>query len=127
MNQGLLFGDTDAPPGAFGPSRPPEEPRFDGATFSPEHDEARLSQQHRRVFDLMRDGAWRSPAEITAATGDDWASASARLRDCRKAKFGGHAVERRRRGEASRGLFEYRLVVNEGERRAEPSTSIGRE
>jgi len=43
--------------------------------------------------------------------GGSEAGISARLRDFRKIKFGGHKVYRRRRGEASKGLHEYRLEL----------------
>lgn len=84
-------------------------PRRDGATYDHPRDGARLSRQHTRVFDLMRDGRWRSLAAIAAATGDPEASVSARLRDFRKPRFGEHGVERRH---VADGLFEYRLIVH---------------
>lgn len=83
-------------------------PLFDGATFNEALDQGRLSHQFQAVFSLMSDGAWRTPAQMEAATGFNWASIGARLRDCRKPKFGGHVVERRRLGG---GLFEYRLLA----------------
>ena len=39
------------------------------------------------------------------------ASISARLRDLRKPRNGGYVIERRRRGEAAKGIFEYRMVL----------------
>lgn len=87
-------------------------PRFDGATFDPALDGERLRRQLGRVFDLMRDGAWRSLAEIAAATGDGEASISARLRDLKKPKFGAYLVERRRE---SGGLWRYRVLPGGGE------------
>jgi hypothetical protein len=39
------------------------------------------------------------------------AGVSARLRDFRKSDFGGHVVNRRRRGECSLGVFEYQLEI----------------
>lgn len=86
-------------------------PKFDGSTFNPEHDAQRLNAQYRATFALMEDGQWRTLSEIAEAVAAPQASVSARLRDMRKAKFGGHTVERRRRGEPCNGLFEYRLVV----------------
>lgn len=86
-------------------------PDFDGSTINPSLDDARLRSLLARVEALMRDGQWRTLAEISAATGGSEASVSARLRDLRKAKFGGHTVDRRRRGEPEAGLWEYRLVV----------------
>lgn len=99
-----------------------ETPLFDGDTFEPEKDAARLGKQLRSVFDVMKDGEWRSLGTIAnaiqyaTASGGSFekgiraseASISARLRDFRKAKFGGHTVERRR---VNGGLFEYRLQV----------------
>jgi len=82
---------------------------FDGATIEPELDNERLGAQLLRVRGLMQDGKWRTLAEISAFTGDPQASISARLRDLRKPRFGERSLQRRRRGEAERGLFEYRL------------------
>ena len=88
--------------------KPPAGDR-DGKTYEPEHDRQRLNGQAGRVYDTMQDGAWRTLAEIGEITGDPQQSISARLRDFRKAKFGGLAVERRRRGDPVDGLFEYRV------------------
>ena len=85
-------------------------PNFDGRTYCRRHDHHRLSGQLRKVRDFMTDRDWHTLAEICAAVGvESQASVSARLRDLRKTKFGGYTVERRRRGEASAGLFEYRV------------------
>lgn len=81
---------------------------FDGADYDRERDRARLGAQIRRVFDLMRDGRWRTLESIAAATGDPHASISAQLRHLRKAKFGCHVVNRRHVGN---GLYEYQLLV----------------
>lgn len=85
---------------------------FDGATYEPEHDKARLTSQLERVKALMLDGQWRTLAEIQDSVGGTEASVSARLRDLRKSRFGGFAVDRRRRGMPSTGLFEYRVSTN---------------
>jgi hypothetical protein len=63
----------------------------------------------------MKDGVWRTLSEIekVLGVGHSQAGISARLRDFRKEKFGGHTVERRRRGNAAKGLHEYRLIINE--------------
>lgn len=82
-----------------------------GDTYVREFDQDRLNAQTRRVYGLMIDGAWRTLAEISAETGDPEASVSARLRDLRKSRFGGHTVNRRRRGEPRMGIFEYQLIV----------------
>jgi hypothetical protein len=90
-------------------SLPATLPGFDGETYEPEQDKDRLSSQLRSVYELMTDGLWRTLPEIaTRIDRASEASVSARLRDLRKVKFGGHEVHRRRR---SRGLFEYRLIV----------------
>jgi len=86
---------------------------FGGDTYEPELDESRLKAQLNRVRKLMRDAEWRTLAEISEVTGDPQASVSARLRDHRKEQFGGHTVNRRRRGEGRRGLFEYQLILHE--------------
>ena len=82
---------------------------FDGRTFDPALDTERLSTQLVSVYRLMEDHKWRSLREIADATGKPEASISARLRDLRKLRFGSHEVERRRRGNAKDGVFEYRL------------------
>ena len=83
---------------------------FDGATYEPEKDQVRLGKQAQIVFTLMEDQCWRTLREIEDRTGFPQASISARLRDFRKDRFGGHGLERRRK---NGGTFEYRLVVNE--------------
>lgn len=92
-----------------------EGPR-DGGTFDPYQDEDRLNAQMRRVFAVMRDGGWRTLAELSSETGDPEASVSARLRDLRKGRFGGLVVERRRVMDSD-GLFEYRVQPPEVYRR----------
>jgi hypothetical protein len=64
-------------------------------------------------MELMRDGKWRTLREITEAIGGgSEAGVSARLRDFRKRSFGGHVVNRRRRGAGSAGVFEYQVIIN---------------
>ena len=83
---------------------------FDGETFDSVLDTVRLSRQAQLVFDLMRDGQWRTLAEITRAIGSgSEAGVSARLRDFRKPKFGAFVVDRRRRCAGENGLWEYQL------------------
>lgn len=81
---------------------------FDGKTFDHAKDGARLSTQLERVRELMADGRWRTLAQIKKACGGSEASVSARLRDLRKARFGGLSIERRRYGASAGGLWEYR-------------------
>lgn len=87
-------------------------PDFDGALYVRKYDYARLKSQKDKIFMFMKDGIWRTLSEISKATGAPEASASACLRDFRKAKFGLHAVDLRPRGDRERGLFEYKLIVN---------------
>jgi len=96
------------------PELPDPLPQFDGRTYDPRFDYERLGKQAKAVFTVMRDRQWRTLREISNATGYPEASVSARLRDFRKPKFGGHVVEDRRRDEAHRGVWEYRLTVVTG-------------
>ncbi len=89
-----------------------EPVRFDGSDYSATFDKKRLTGQLLRVFNLMRDGVWRTLDSIAGMTGDPAASISAQLRHLRKKRFGAHGVEKRRHGKKSEGLFEYRLLVN---------------
>ena len=92
----------------------PPVAHFDGETYESNHDFKRLTGQNLGVFRCMKDGSWRTLSEIEEVLGDGHSQAgiSARLRDLRKEKFGSHTVDRRRRGNASKGLHEYRLIVN---------------
>ena len=94
-----LFGNTGT--NAYGD--PLAAQPFDGATVEPQ-DVPRLSLCLERVRSLMSDGRWRTLAEVAASCECSEAGASARLRDLRKEKFGGHRVDRRRR---SAGVWEY--------------------
>jgi len=83
--------------------------RRDGATYNPDRDYARLNAQHLRVYEAMKHGEWRTLFAMSMETGDPEASVSARLRDFRKPRFGGHTVERNYIGD---GLWRYRLIWN---------------
>jgi hypothetical protein len=83
--------------------------RFDGSDYEPEFDDSRLRGQLARIYQLMKDGAWRTLSEIEEGTGDPQPSISAQLRHLRKKRFGSHKVNRRSRGEREHGLFEYQL------------------
>lgn len=87
------------------------ELNFDGPTYEPEKDQVRLGKQMGLVKGLMLDGRWRGLEEIAEAVGGSEAGVSARLRDLRKSRFGGHTVERRR---VDGGLFEYRVLITKG-------------
>jgi hypothetical protein len=90
-------------------------PQFDGAVYDPALDHDRLSKQLGRVFDLMRDGGWRTLQEIADQTGDPHTSISAQLRHLRKPRFGGYQIDKRRRTPTS-GTWEYRLFIAMGAR-----------
>ncbi len=87
---------------------------FDGDTYEPKFDSSRLRGEMARVYAVMKScwmrREWITLSEIAAITDDPEASISARLRDLRKAKFGAHTVNRRRRGDPPKGLFEYQLL-----------------
>lgn len=86
---------------------------FNGSDYEPELDKKRLTGQILRIYELMRDGRYRTLDEIARLTGDPAASISAQLRNLRKERFGSHTVLRQRRGDRTRGLFEYKLDMQE--------------
>lgn len=81
----------------------------DGDTFQMALDFVRLNNQAQLVFDVMADGRWRTLSQIATETGCPEASVSARLRDFRKPRFGGHTVSRRHVGG---GLYEYKVETH---------------
>lgn len=87
-----------------------DELHFDGATFNHDRDSSRLGDQMCAVLTLMADGHWRTLSGIASETHAPESSVSARLRDLRKPKFGGHTVNRLYAG---RGVHLYQLVLNE--------------
>lgn len=80
----------------------------DGSTFEHAYDFDRLNRQMRAVGEFMADGRWHLLHAIAAGVGAPEASVSARLRDMRKAKYGGFQIDRRRDPD-SKGLWWYRL------------------
>ena len=80
---------------------------FDGETYDPELDEARLSTQLDKVKDFLWDGEWKTLRQIHDYAGGSVQGVSARVRDLRKDKHGGYVVEHRR---VAGGLWEYRIV-----------------
>jgi hypothetical protein len=91
----------------------PVTPEFNGSDYVPSLDKSRLTGQILDIFNLMRDGRWRTLSEIEHLTGHVQASISAQLRHMRKERFGGHIVNKRSRGERENGLFEYQLIIND--------------
>ena len=82
--------------------------KFDGADYVPSRDDVRLTGQLERVFNLMADGKWRTLRQIAEGTGDPEASISAQMRNLRKARFGGHTVNKTYQSD---GLYVYQLFV----------------
>jgi hypothetical protein len=66
----------------------------------------------QRIWEIMKDGRWRSLPEIERLLGHRHMTTSigARLRDFRKKKFGAYEVPLRRRP-GQPNTYEYRLVV----------------
>ena len=86
-------------------------PSFDGQTYDPQSDAARLTAQQVRIRALMLDAQWRTPEEVSQALGLRLTSGTtARIRDLRKTRWGGFNVERRHRGDPKDGLWEYRVA-----------------
>ena len=73
-------------------------PDFDGVTYDPARDKARLTRQLGRVYEVVRHGDGHTLASIASITGAPEGSVSARLRDLRKEKFGSYDIRRKRVG-----------------------------
>lgn len=88
--------------------------QFAGASYIPKYDEIRLTRKLAMVFDLCCDERWRTLNEIYIALNREVGvtTISADLRHLRKEAFGSHTVNKRRRGTASDGCFEYQLIPN---------------
>lgn len=87
---------------------PPPEQAFDGTTYEPERDHVRLKGALLRTYERMSDGRWYALSYLAEYVGCSEAAVSARIRDLRKSKYGGHAVECEY---VQRGLHRYRLIV----------------
>lgn len=86
-----------------------------GAVYNKRDDEPRLSKQSVAIYKLMADGKWRTLSEIAQLLHYPESSISAQLRHLRKPRHGSHVVNKQCRGERSRGLFEYQLVINQNQ------------
>lgn len=82
---------------------------FDGAAYQHELDFVRLTGQMEKIYDLMKDGQWRTLRQIATITEAPEASVSAQLRNFRKPRFGAHRVNRKR---VQGGLYAYQLELN---------------
>jgi hypothetical protein len=91
--------------------QPGAEDRQEPLPFSAGLDGKRVATLLGRVRAYMLGNGWRSLGEIALALGrGSEAGISARLRDLRKEQPGcGLRVEKRRRGDPARGLWEYRV------------------
>lgn len=83
----------------------PPAKRFDGESYSPTEDCARLTGQLAAVYEATRDGRWHTLSHLARVADASDASVSARLRDLRKERFGAWVIERKR---ADGGLHLYR-------------------
>lgn len=79
----------------------------DGDTFDARRDTDRLNRQMHNVYTLMADHDWHTLVELSGRADAPEASVSARIRDLRKPKFGGHTIDRRY---VHAGVWEYRMV-----------------
>lgn len=104
----LVFDPTTQGPR---PPAPPPRPAFDGHTYDPARDRKRLSALLDATRRFLADGMWHTLEEIHEATGGSMCSVSARVRDLRKPRFGGHEVRRRRKPGGPAGVWQYRLIL----------------
>jgi len=84
---------------------------FDGKTFNEARDGERLGKQLETVKKTMLDGQWHTLQELSEIARASVAAVSARVRDLRKAKFGGYNVERLY---VRKGLWMYRIAPSAG-------------
>ncbi len=107
LSLGIDFSDSfHSPKPAVG--------KFDGATYDKSKDGQRLTTLMSRVYELMRDGRWRTLSTIAKKCKGTEASVSARLRDLRKDKFQMRYPSKRvdrKRIDNGNGLHTYRVVV----------------
>ncbi len=80
---------------------------FDGYTYDPAKDGERLATLQQRVMRTMASGHWYTLRALQAICGGSETSISARIRDCRKSRWGNRVIETRRTAEP--GVWEYRM------------------
>lgn len=83
--------------------------KFNGADYQPKRDNKRLENQHKHIKEFMSDGVYRTLSEISQQLGYPESSISAQLRHLRKARFGGHTINKTY---ISNGLYKYQLILN---------------
>jgi hypothetical protein len=86
---------------------------FNGEDYCASLDKKRLKLQIVQIYLIIKDGKWRTLPELEKETGYMSSSISAQLRNLRKLRFGALKIEKRRRGNPTNGLFEYRLNLEE--------------
>ncbi len=85
-------------------------PEICGETYEPERDCGRLTSQHERLLDIMKDGKARTLQEMKARMGADLTTGlAARCRGFRRKANGGHVMIVTNIGG---GTWTYRLVLN---------------
>lgn len=91
---------------------------FNGSDYDHDRDAPRLTEQIKRVFEVLSTHQWVTLAEIAAATGDPEASISAQIRHLRKARFGSWDIQKRHNGN---GLYSYRMTGEKTTPSSEPA------
>lgn len=83
-------------------------PRFDGRTYDHKRDHTRLRTALEAVHDCLRDGQRWTVYElrdgVRLRTGKNHEAITARIRDLRKLKFGGHDIRKTHTGH---GVYAY--------------------
>lgn len=79
----------------------------------------RNDRLNERTRILMAGGRWWTIAALALELGCSECTASARIRDQRKAKYGGHRIVKRLR---PGGFFEYRMVSDDHVQQARRAT-----
>lgn len=92
-------------PSTLSPDKPATQ-HFDGQTYDHSRDCIRLTGQLAAVKAVMLDAGEHRLSELAMLCGCSEASASARLRDLRKDRFGGWRIIRTH---VKNGLFTYRM------------------
>jgi hypothetical protein len=93
------------------PATLPDIP-FAGAVYDPTMDDIRLSGQLLRIWHHMDGELWQTLTAISIWTATPEASVSAQLRHLKKARFGSHTVNKRRRGGEKSSQWEYQVIRN---------------
>lgn len=89
------------------------KPYFPGPSYDLQLDGVRLSNLQWKVFDLMKDSKFRTHSEIKEIINQGSENGiAAMLRSFRHGSNGKHTVNKKRRDDPKRGLWEYQLVVN---------------